>query len=59
MFKYDKSEGNYPVYLSRIDCGVVGCDELAYDHRADGKEWYDDHPGCTPVFLCKYHYDHY
>jgi len=34
----DKSEGNYPVYPSRIDCGVVFCDELAYDHQADGKK---------------------
>lgn len=55
----DKSEGNYPVYPSRIDCGVVFCDELAYDFKADGREWDKDHPQCTPVFLCKYHYYHY
>ncbi len=49
----------YPVYVSRIDCGVVGCNELAYDYETDGHDWYKDHPKCTCVFLCKYHYDHY
>lgn len=55
----DKSEGNYPIYPKRIVCAVVFCDELAYNHKADGKNWDEDHPQCTPVFLCKYHYEHY
>ena len=55
----DKSEGNYPVYQHREICAVVFCDELAYDYSANEKDWYVDHPRCTPVFLCKYHYDHY
>ncbi len=58
-WKLDKSEGNYPVYPNRITYGVVFCDELAYDSKADGREWDKDHPQCTPVFLCKYHYYHY
>lgn len=55
----DKSEGNYPVYSHRETCAVVFCDELAYDFGNDDHEWYEDHPRCSPVFLCKYHYDNY
>lgn len=55
----DFNELTYPVYPKRQKCGVVGCDALAYDYQADGRNWYNDHPRCSPVFLCKFHYDHY
>lgn len=50
---------NDEIILMEIDdtCGVVGCDNLEY--KVSWKQWNKDHPQCTPVALCKEHYDLY
>ena len=53
MFDYMNYES-----MNHVDdhkCGVVGCDNPEFLDT----DWDKDHPNCTPVALCEFHYKNY